>query len=399
MKNLLRFTLLFSFLISFLLFQGSNLWAQQDSTSDAIAQIERGISDADDELAKLSIEELLEQLNVPGVSVAVIKDFSILWSKGYGTADVVAGTAVDTETLFQAASISKPVNAMAILKAAEDGHFSIDQDINSVITGWQIPESQFTQNEFVSARMLASHTSGLGDGFGFPGYDPSEPLPTLQQIFDGEEPSNVGVVRVVRPPMTAYHYSGGGVTILQQALIDTYNQPYAELMQELVLNPVGMTQSTFEQPLPAELDRNAARAHSFRGEASGPKWHVYPEQAAAGLWTTSTDLAKFAIEVQLSAQNRSNAVLNQESTKEMLSPVGVGPFAVGFSITKRGEGWYFDHGGSNFGFQAQLTAHLSKGYGYAIMTNSPPGRRLIQELGRRIEASYFYDSNATPVRR
>ena len=336
---------------------------------DYQTSIEQGLPDPDIDVSQLSIDELLERFNVPGVSIAVIRDFDIHWAKGYGIADVESGAAVNTETLFQAASISKPVNAMALLKAAEEGRFSIDEDVNKLLSSWQIPESEHTESAFVTPRMLASHTSGLGDGLGFPGYEPQVALPSLPQIFDGAEQSNVGVVRMARPPMTAFHYSGGGVTILQQLLLDTYDKPYAELLQDMVLEPIGMSSSTFQQPLPVDRDRNAARAHGISGAAMGPKWHVYPELAAAGLWTTSTDLAKFAIEVQLSYQNHSNKVLTQASTSEMLSPVGVGPFAVGFSLSKRGEGWYFDHGGSNWGFQAQLTAHKVNGYGYAIMTN------------------------------
>ena len=366
---------------------------------DYQTRIEQGLADPDIDVSELSIDELLERFNVPGVSIAVIRDFDIHWAKGYGIADVESGAAVNTETLFQAASISKPVNAMALLKAAEEGRFSIDEDVNKLLSSWQIPESEHTESAFVTPRMLASHTSGLGDGFGFPGYEPQVALPSLPQIFDGAEQSNVGVVRMARPPMTAFHYSGGGVTILQQLLLDTYDKPYAELLQDMVLDPIGMSSSTFQQPLPVDRDRNAARAHGISGAAMGQKWHVYPELAAAGLWTTSTDLAKFAIEVQLSYQNHSNKVLTQASTSEMLSPVGVGPFAVGFSLSKRGEGWYFDHGGSNWGFQAQLTAHKVNGYGYAIMTNGFMGGQLIAELSRRIEASYAFDSLAEPVRR
>ena len=366
---------------------------------DNQTRIEQGLADPDIDVSELSIDELLEHFNVPGVSIAVVRDFDIHWAKGYGIADVESGAAVNTETLFQAASISKPVNAMALLKAAEEGRFTIDEDVNKLLSSWQIPESEHTESAFVTPRMLASHTSGLGDGLGFPGYEPEVALPSLPQIFDGAEQSNVGVVRMARPPMTAFHYSGGGVTILQQLLLDTYDMPYAELLQDMVLEPIGMSSSTFQQPLPADRDRNAARAHGISGAAMGPKWHVYPELAAAGLWTTSTDLAKFAIEVQLSYRNHSNKVLTQASTSEMLSPVGVGPFAVGFSLSKRGEGWYFGHGGSNWGFQAQLTAHKVNGYGYAIMTNGFMGGQLIAELSRRIEASYAFDSLAEPVRR
>ena len=376
-----------------------NVFLVQSYGQEERLLIEQGRDDAESQYGHLSIDELLEQYKVPGVSIAIIRDFKIEWAAGYGIADTETGAEVNTETLFQAASISKPVNAMAVLKAAQDRKFSIDEDINGLLTSWQIPDSEYTESTFVSPRMLASHVSGLGDGFGFPGYEPDQPLPTLTQIFDGQSPSNVGEVRIARQPMTAYHYSGGGVTILQQLLLDQYNRPYAELLDEMVLQPIGMANSTFEQPLSAERDRNAARAHGNDGQARGPKWHVYPEQAAAGLWTTASDLARFAIEVQRSYQGQSNRVLNQVFAREMLSPVGVGPFAVGFTIAKRGEGWYFTHGGSNWGFRANLTAHKVKGYGYAIMTNATFGGGVISELVNRIEAAYEFDSLAEPVPR
>ena len=366
---------------------------------DARGLIEQGQAIEGSEVAHLSIEELLDHYDVPGVSIAVIQDFGIEWAAGYGIADAISGAPVDTETLFQAASISKPVNAMAILRAAQDSVFSIDEDVNGLLRSWQIPASEYTASIPVTPRMLASHVSGLGDGFGFPGYEPDAEIPSLVQIFDGQAPSNVGEVRMARPPMTAFHYSGGGVTVLQQLLLDQYNKPYAQLLDELVLQPIGMSNSTFQQPLSAERDRNASRAHGLGGNAMGPKWHVYPEQAAAGLWTTPSDLARFAIEVQLSYLGLSNKVLSQEYVKEMVSPVGVGPFAVGFTIAKQGEGWYFNHGGSNWGFRANLTAHKVKGYGFVIMTNSSFGGNVINELSRRIQAAYEFDSLAEPVPR
>ncbi len=362
-------------------------------------QIESGLADSAKEFGSKSIDELLAQFSTPGVSVAFFRNFEIEWAQGYGVADVISAAPVTPETLFQAASISKPVNAMAVLKAAEEGRLDMDADINEALTAWQLPDNEYTVANPVTPRMLSAHVAGLGDGFGFPGYSPGVELPTLVDIFDGGERANVSLVRVVRPPMTAYHYSGGGVTILQQALIDIYQRDYATLLHEMVLGPIGMTQSTFAQPLPEHLHAQASRAHSFAGGAMQDVWHVYPEQAAAGLWTTPSDLARFAIEVQRSYRNESNRVLNQVSTSQMLSPVGVGSFGVGFSLNKAGEGWYFNHGGSNFGFQAQLTAHKVKGYGYAIMTNAPGGRVLIQELARRIEQAYEFDSLAQPVPR
>lgn len=346
-----------------------------------------------------TLEEIMDLYGVPGVSIAVIKDFKIHWAKGYGIADVETGAKVNTETLFQAASISKPINAMAVLKAAQDGKFSIDQDINTILKSWKLPESSFTKEQKATPRMLTSHTSGLGDGFGFPGYDPSDPLPTIIQILNGENPSNVGPVLLARPSLTAAQYSGGGVTIMQLALTDTINKPYEEILQEYVLGPIAMTQSTFQQPLSVERDKNAARAHDDKGKAMGAKWHVYPELAAAGLWTTPTDLVKFAIEVQKSLRGEANNVLSPTMIKEMLSPVGIGDFAVGLRIAKEGQGWYFSHGGGNWGFRCILSAHKLKGYGFAIMTNAENGGFVMNEIKERIERAYGHDSLDKPVPR
>jgi CubicO group peptidase (beta-lactamase class C family) len=339
-----------------------------------------------------TLGEIMDRFGIPGASIAVIKDFEIHWAKGYGIADVETGAKVNTETLFQAASISKPVNAMAFLKAEEDGKLSMDDDINTILKSWKLPESSFTEDQRATPRMLASHISGLGDGFGFPGYNPSDPLPTTIQILNGDELSNVGPVLMARPPMVAFQYSGGGVTILQLALTDVIGRPYPEILQEYVLEPIGMTQSTFEQPLSPERDKNATRAHDGEGQAMGAKWHVYPELAAAGLWTTPTDLARFAIEVQKSLRGEANNVLSQTMIKEMLSPVGVGDYAVGFSVAKEGQGWYFSHGGGNWGFSCLLAAHKVKGYGFAIMTNAQNGGVILNELKERIERVYGYDS-------
>jgi len=259
-----------------------------------------------------TLDEVMKKARVPGVSIAVIRDFKVHWAKAYGIADVETGAPVQTGTVFQAASISKPVAAMAVLKAVQDGRFTLDADINSILKSWKLPGDGFTSDRQATPRGLLSHTTGTGDGFGFPGYEPGAVRPTVVQILDGEKPSNVGKVRLERPPFTGFKYSGGAVTIMQLALSDVVGRPYPEILREWVLGPIGMSDSAYEQPLSAERDRTAARAHGGDGRARGAKWHVYPELAAAGLWTTPTDLAKFAIEVQLSLQGRSNKVLEQQ---------------------------------------------------------------------------------------
>ncbi len=373
--------------------------ADDSSAAAMMARIENVQSPNRQGLDGYTLRQVMERFRVPGVSVAVIKDFEIHWAKGYGVADVEAGAAVENNTLFQAASISKPVAAMAVVRAVQDGRFSLDDDVNTILKSWRLPDSEFTRGHPVTPRALLSHTSGLGDGFGFPGYHPSAPRPTVVEILNGSKPSNVGPVLMERPPFTAFKYSGGGVTVMQLAMIDSFHEPYPGLLQRLVLGPIGMTDSTYEQPLSSERDTHAARAHSGGGRAMDTKWHVYPELAAAGLWTTSVDLAKFAIEIQKAALGRSSKVLTQTSIREMLSPVGVGDYAVGLSVTKIGQGWYFGHGGSNWGFQCDFIAHRLKGYGVAIMTNSDSGRPVIDEIRARVAAAYGWDSLDKPVLR
>lgn len=373
--------------------------AAQVSPGLLIAAIEGPQSGRDGDLAPLSLEAAMQKLNVPGVSIAVIHDFAIHWSRGYGKADIVSGAAVTPETLFQAASISKPVTAMAVLKAVQDGRLQLDTDVNQYLTSWKVPASEHTSTQTVTLRGLLSHTSGTDDGFGFPGYKPAAPRPTLVQILNGEPPSNVKAVLIGRPPLTAFKYSGGGTTLIQLLLTDVFKRPFADLMRETVLGPIGMTQSGYEQPLSPERDTHAARAHDRNGQARDAKWHVYPELAAAGLWTTAPDLARFGIELQRSLQGRSNRVLSRQTALEMATPVGVGPFAIGMAVEKKGEGWYLVHGGSNWGFQCNLIVHKLKGYGLAVMTNGDAGGRLIAEIEQRVAAAYKWDTLDKPLRR
>jgi CubicO group peptidase (beta-lactamase class C family) len=371
----------------------------QASPQASIATIEGPQPGRDGELAALSLEAAMQKTGVPGLSVAVINDFSIHWTRGYGKADVVSGAAVTADTIFQAASISKPVTAMAVLRAVQDGQLDLDADVNRYLTSWKVPASDHTAVQSVTLRGLLSHTSGTDDGFGFPGYKPTAAMPTVVQILNGQPPSNVKAVQMGRPPLTAFKYSGGGTTLVQLLMTDVFKRPFPDLLREKVLVPVGMTQSGYEQPLSAERDKMAARAHDRAGAARDVKWHVYPELAAAGLWTTAPDLARFGIELQKSLQGKSNRVLSRAVAAEMATPVGVGPFAIGMQVAKTGEGWYLSHGGSNWGFQCFLIVHKLKGYGFAAMTNSDAGGRLIGELQQRIAAAYKWDSLDKPLRR
>ena len=362
-----------------------------------IARIEAAQSPDRGGLDALTLTQVMQRYRVPGMSIAVIRDFRIHWARGYGVADVETGTPVDVNTAFQAASISKPVTAMAAVKLAQDGRFSLDDDVNTLLKSWKVPASEYTKTTPVTPRSLFSHTSGSDDGFGFPGYAPDAARPTAVQVIRGEAPSNTGSVTFGRPPYRAVKYSGGGITIMQLALTEFTGRPFADLLRELVLGPLGMDGSSYEQPPAPAWAPRLARAHNGAGRRMGAPWHVYPEQAAAGLWTTPSDLARFAIEVQQAVRGPRGKVLTQASAREMTAPVGTGPFAVGLQMGKLGEGWYFMHGGSNWGFQCNLLAHLRKGYGVVIMTNGDAGGLLIREIEGRVAAAYDWDSLDRPL--
>lgn len=374
--------------------------ATAQSADSLRALVESPRIPGDSGLAGLSLDELLARTNTPGISVAVVRDFAIHWARGYGVADAATGRRVDARTRFQAASISKPVTALAVMRLVQDGRFTLDDDINATLRSWRVPDSELTRAAPVTWRSLLSHTSGADDGFGFPGYKPDAPRPTLVQILNGEGPTNVRTVTFARAPYARYKYSGGGTTIVQLALTDLTQRDFADWMHEVVLAPLAMHNSSYAQPAPDSLHAHLAHAHSIQGRRMGDApWHVYPEQSAAGLWTTAEDLARFVIEIQRAARGPRGAVLTQATAREMLTPVGTGPFGVGPMLSYRGEGWYFQHSGGNWGFRANFEGHLRHGYGLVVLTNSDAGGRVIAELSERVARIYGWDRVVEPLRR
>src|SRR5262245_38479449 len=335
-----------------------------------------------------TIEERLKFYKIPGLSVAVIKDFKILWARAYGVKDLETKEPVTTETLFQAGSISKSVNATIAMKKVEQGKLSLDQNINDKLVSWKLPDNDFTAKKKVTLRNLLSHTAGT-TVHGFPGYAISEKLPTLQQVLDGASPANTAPVRVDLEPGTQFRYSGGGTTITQLASMDIEKKPYPEIARETVLKPLNMTNSTYNQPLPADWRLKAATGYRSNGSEVEGKIHIYPEMAAAGLWTTPTDLAKFAIEIQLSLAGRSNKILTKQSVETMTTGV-LNDVGLGFFIEKHGKAVYFGHGGSDEGFTAQLLVSRDKGYGVAVMVNSDSGG-ILNEVVRAVASEYGWD--------
>lgn len=353
-----------------------------------IAAVERGLlprtpSSTDQGYA---LEDRLKHYNVPGVSVAVIENFELAWAKAYGVADRDTGKPATTTTLFQAGSISKPVAATGVMVQMEAGNLSLDQPINELLSSWQLPENELTGATPVTLRHLLSHTAGT-TVHGFPGYVAGHPVPTTVQVLGGESPANTSAIRVDLAPGERVRYSGGGTTIAQLALTDSSGKSFPDLLRETVLAPLGMSTSTYEQPLPPDRIDEAAAGHHVSGRVVPGKRNVYPEMAAAGLWTTATDLARFGSALQRAARGDEGSLLSAETVEQMLTPV-LGSAGLGFFIDDRDGSIYFQHGGADQGFQAMLMLHRDSGYGAAVMTNSNTGIQVADEIIRSIANVY-----------
>ena len=325
-----------------------------------------------------SLQELMQQAKVPGVSVAVFRDGRIVYARGFGVAEAGAPRPVTPDTLFQAASISKPVTATAALALVEQGTLDLDTPINARLRSWQVPDSAAAQGEPITLRHLLTHTAGL-TVHGFPGYAAGAALPTVPQILDGAAPANTAAVRIDQQPGSAWRYSGGGFTVAQLLMAEVTGEPFPELLRRLVLTRAGLAHSTFAQPLPADRVPAAALGHRSDGTLIPGGFNTYPEMAAAGLWTTPSDLARWALALSRAFEGAEDGPLRPETAAAMLTP-GVGNFGLGIGVAGQGEWLRMSHNGANEGYRADLTAFPRRGEGIVIMTNSDSGTRLFAPI-------------------
>lgn len=330
------------------------------------------------------LADRMSELHVPGVSIAVIHEGKIEWARGFGVTKI-GGPPVTPGTLFQAASISKPVTALAVLQLVEFGKLDLDADINQYLKSWKIPENRLTEESKVTLRRLLSHTAGM-TVHGFPGYASDETVPSLVQVLNGEKPANTPAILVNIEPGKMWSYSGGGYEVLQQLLEDVTSQPFPKLMHDTILGPIDMTHSTYEQPLPQSRQVEAAMPYSADGQPIKGGPHIYPEMAAAGLWTTPSDLARYTIKVQESLAGKSSRVLSAKMVREMLTPV-LNNHGLGLQVGGREPRLYFTHDGANAGFQCNLIGY-NHGDGAVIMTNSDNGAQLANEILRTLAHEY-----------
>jgi len=327
-----------------------------------------------------NIEERMQELKIPGLSIAVLNNGVIEWAKGYGIADSLENRKVTTETLFQAGSISKPVAATRALQLAEQGLIDLDSNVNAYLSSWELPDNKFTENEKVTTRRILHHKSGLTVS-GFIGYKKEETVPSIPEILDGK--GNTDPVRVYKEPGGIWNYSGGGYTIMQHMLTDIEQKQFPKIMMTNVLRPLGMKSSTYENPLPEEYHSRAATGYNFDGTQVEGKWWVYPEMAAAGLWTTPSELILWAKEIQHILQTQKDGLLQAKTVNEMLTPheddYGLGPYVLDLT---------FGHGGADEGFRAELLVWKETSNAVVIMVNSQNGSTIMREILLSIVQEY-----------
>jgi CubicO group peptidase (beta-lactamase class C family) len=357
-------------------------------------------------LAGWNITERMKYYNVPGVSIAVIKDYKIDWAKGYGLADTSKNTPVTTETMFSAGSISKFLMAVTALKMVENKQIELEKPINNYLTSWKITENDFTKKTPITLRMLLSHSAGTSQSSYF-GFTPTQPVPTIVEILSGAKISETRPVVVNSEPNTEFRYSGGGSMIAQMALMDVSKKSFSNLTQELLFDKLGMQNSTFEQPVPSIFTKQSAWAYSSASWFKGMPY-VYPQQAAAGLYTTPTDLAKFFIDVQKSYIGKGK-ILSQSTTKKMFTAqqnvsdgsykeqMGIGPFLIQRTDNKNPNGVYFEFTGVNAGFLAYGIASITNGNGVIIMLNSGDDVNGLGKEIRRAVAKTYNWTNFLPT--
>lgn len=341
-----------------------------------------------------NIEERMAHYQIPGVSIAVIKDYKVHWVKSYGVADKNLKTPVTTDTLFQAGSISKSVTAYAALKLVEQKSLSLDSPVNQQLSDWKIPENEFTKKTPVTLKHLLSHSAGL-NVHGFIGHQKGTDIPTIKQILNGLKPADTDAIRVVAQPGKQFKYSGGGYTVIQKLMTDVTNMTFPNIMNKLIVQPLKMTNSSFQQSHLPEVEDMYATGYLSNGKAVVGKTYIFP--GAAELSTTAEDLAKFTIDIQLAIKSDSSQVLSKPMVNIMLTPVVREFYGLGFELVNKKEQNYFLHTGRVPGFLATLVAHKEKGFGLVIMLNSEKITPFMQELTNSVASHYQWDKYISPI--
>lgn len=348
--------------------------------------------DLEHQQADLHLVDRMRYYGVPGVSIALIHDGELGWTRAYGVRGPGDSQAITPATRFPIASITKPIVGSAVLRLAEQGVLDLDVDVNHYLSSWTLPDSPHTQETRVTLRHLLSHSAGT-TVYGFWGYRPSGPIPTLLQVLDGLPPANTAPVRVARTPGTRWSYSGGGYTIVQQLLIDVMQQSFPDLMSDLILMPLEMHESRFVVQPPPDEESISALGHDATGAPIADGWRAHPELAAGGLWSTPSDIAKWVIAVQRAHAGDKASLFSPEITRQLLTPQ-IENWGLGAAIDGEGASKRFSHAGGKLGFRSYMVGYCERGQGAVIATNGERGDHLCVEIAHSLARVYDWPEYA-----
>ncbi len=352
----------------------------------------------DSVLLRYNIVDRMKFYKIPSLTMAIINNGKLEWTKAYGYADMETKRLANPTTLYQVASISKSLTGLSIMRLVQKGKLSLTNDIRNYLRTWTFPDNELSKNKLITLRNLLSHTAGL-NVHGFIGYAVSDSVPSINQILNGESPANNEAIKPTYPINEHFEYSGGGYTVVRKILDDNISSNYDSLMKALILKPLKMINSTFSQPLSPQY-KNYAFGYDKDMQPLKGHFYIYPEQAAGGLWSTATDIAKFILSIQNDLKGSPGSLLNKKLTVEMLMPV-LNNYALGFGVVEKGGEKYFWHEGESYGYNAMYYGSFTSGKGVVILTNAYPGngQLFIQELLNSVATSYGWKDFYNPVKK
>jgi CubicO group peptidase (beta-lactamase class C family) len=331
----------------------------------------------------------LKEYKVNGASVAVIHNGRLDWSKAYGFTNSKKTHPVTKETLFQSASIGKVITAMSVLLMVQDGLLDLDENVNNKLKRWKLEENKNTEKQKVTLRHLLSHTAGLHDDYGFLGYNPKNNIPTLLQILNNGSSTNAKKSLTVKSvPGKVERYSGGGYLIIQLLIEDVSGISFSDYVQKSILDPLKMSHTTYDYQPDKNMGRLIATGHRSNGKPlRKKKYHIYPEMAAAGPWTTAEDLSKLVISIQMAIKDGSHSIFDQKLINEFITPK-INHRGLGINIRGIDKPLAFWHSGQNLGYTGLLYGLIEKGEGAIILLNSDGGEGLLKEFISSVANTY-----------
>ncbi len=330
-------------------------------------------------MPRYTLAERMDHYGVAGVAVAIIENGELVSATGYGVLQAGGGDMVDGDTLFSAGSVSKIATAMMLLKMNDDGQLDIDQPLSRYLTSWTLPDNEFGKADDITLRMIMSHTAGFNI-HGFRDFAPGEALPSVVETLNGQAPAGNAPLTLISSPGARFKYSGGGYTLAQLIISDVASKDFPDAASDILLDPLGMTRSSYVNPLPVDVD-NVAKAHDRGGEPTAlPRgYEAMPETAASGLWTSANELGRL-VAALIRSYRTDDGYLSQSLAIDMMTKVSPSEHGLGPRLEGMGQDRFFHHAGSNNSYRAWIEGHLATGDGLVVLTNGARGNDLFVEI-------------------